>query len=83
MLQKQFGINAFKAPEGWLDKFKSRHTIVCKTLSGEGVSSTQANVEQKIVIQKKEQVIVFLTKKEYLFIFTKLNIILQNIYNEN
>lgn len=32
---KQYGDTSFKASQGWLQKFKQRHGVVCKTISGE------------------------------------------------
>lgn len=31
---KHYGDTSFKASQGWLQKFKQRHGVVCKTVSG-------------------------------------------------
>ena len=36
----------FKASQGWLEKFKGRNSLICKTLQGERASAPIANAEE-------------------------------------
>ena len=38
---KELNITDFKASEGWLDRWKNRHNVAFRTVSGEERSSTE------------------------------------------
>lgn len=50
-LAEKMNINDFKASNGWLEKFKKRHDIVWKQVSGEA-----NDVNQETVVEWKQKI---------------------------
>ena len=46
--QKALNIEDFKCSVGWLNKFKKRHSIRCKTISGESASVIELVIENSL-----------------------------------
>ncbi|GBM31200.1 hypothetical protein AVEN_193333-1 [Araneus ventricosus] len=45
-LSKSFEMESFSASHGWIEKFKNRHGLATRVLSGESASVNEGNVEQ-------------------------------------
>ncbi|XP_029654613.1 tigger transposable element-derived protein 4-like [Octopus sinensis] len=67
------GLNKFKASNGWLEKFKQRHELKFRTLSGESASADHAIIlnflsELNIKVEQYEKENIFNCDETSLFI---------------